>query len=73
MQLLSTCLALGTLVVKVRNLALYLLQLALGFIALFFITLQALAITVGVTIVFGVLPGIVGDLTEVSLLAGLGG
>jgi len=34
---------------------------------------SALAITVAVTLVFGVLPGIVGDLTEVSLLAGIGG
>ena len=34
---------------------------------------SAIAITVVVTLVFGFFPGIVGDLTEVSLLAGLGG
>ena len=33
----------------------------------------ALVITVAVTVVFGVLPQIVGDLTDVSLLAGLAG
>jgi hypothetical protein len=30
-------------------------------------------ITVAATIVFGVLPGLVGDITKVSLLAGVGG
>ena len=35
--------------------------------------IAAVAITAAVTIVFGVLPQIVGDLTDVSLLAGIGG
>jgi len=34
---------------------------------------SALVITVAATIVFGVLPGLVGDITKVSLLAGVGG
>ncbi|MDG1409608.1 MAG: NADH-quinone oxidoreductase subunit N [Acidimicrobiales bacterium] len=34
---------------------------------------SALVITVAATIVFGILPGLVGDITKVSLLAGVGG
>ncbi len=34
---------------------------------------SALVLTVAATIVFGVLPGLVGDVTKVSLLAGVGG